>query len=152
MNAIGACASEWNGPGSAEGPIGLVNGPDRLPFMAAYVFPIRLRNPDGLSAVAKGTWHLGSELIGRCRELPTAVRADEFEGIGRQFDILRCRHHEFFAAIGTIHHGMEKFLSRREAGGTVRAFKSQWHNEVVKQLSYLPIRDHQSGKVEDLSI
>ena len=91
----------------------------------------RFRNADRFAAICEGAGHLGSELLRGRGELPPAVRADKLEVIGWQFDVLWCRHHELFAAIRAVHHGVKEVFPGGEARGTVRAFESEWHGEML---------------------
>jgi hypothetical protein len=64
------------------------------------------------------------------------MRADEFQGVRWQLDIFRCRHHELFAAVGTIEDGMEQLAAGGEARGAVRAFETEWHKQLKEHLLY----------------
>lgn len=59
------------------------------------------------------------------------MRADEFELIRRQLDILWCRDQEFLPAVRAVHRGVEEIFPGGEARGTVRAFESEWHGEIL---------------------
>jgi len=116
-----------------------------LVSISAHRFPLGFGHPDGLAAVREGTGHLRPELLGRGRELAPAVGTDEFDLVRRQLDILGCRDHEFLRALGAVHDDVEEFFACGEAGGTVRAFETEWHGLETEQVLY-PSSDFHAGE------
>lgn len=86
-----------------------------------------VRHLENNLTIRKGAWHFRPKLFRRRRKLSLAGRADEFDFIRRQFDILGSGNHELFAAFRTVSDNVIHVATGREAQRAVRAFKSKWH-------------------------
>ena len=94
--------------------------PETLPLLTRYL--------DRKGAVHKGAGHFCAKLFRSRGKLPATVWTDKFDRVCGEFDVLRSWNHEFFVAVWAIEHGMIEFFPGGEAGGTMRAFKTEWHN------------------------